>query len=67
MCGRCKLSRRKQIIEEHFDAISEEEDWGPRYTQSDHQLFLEQTAKDLADEAQSSHGWTVVHKFLSKG
>jgi hypothetical protein len=35
--------------------------------QSDHQLFLEQTAKDLADEAQSSHGWTVPHKFLSKG
>jgi hypothetical protein len=35
--------------------------------QSDHQLFLEQTAKDLADEAQSSHGWTVLHKSLSKG
>jgi putative SOS response-associated peptidase YedK len=31
MCGRCKLSRRKQIIEEHFDAISGEEDWSPRY------------------------------------
>ena len=31
MCGRCKLSGRKQIIEEHFDAISGEEDWSPRY------------------------------------
>ncbi len=31
MCGRYRLSRRKQIIEEHFDAISGEEDWGPRY------------------------------------
>ena len=31
MCGRCKLSRRKQIIEEHFDAISGKEDWSPRY------------------------------------
>jgi GNAT superfamily N-acetyltransferase len=31
MCGRYRLSRRKQIIEEHFDAISGEEDWNPRY------------------------------------
>jgi putative SOS response-associated peptidase YedK len=30
MCGRYRLSRRKQIIEEHFDA-SGEEDWTPRY------------------------------------
>jgi putative SOS response-associated peptidase YedK len=25
------LSRRKQIIEEHFDSVSGEEDWSPRY------------------------------------
>ena len=31
MCGRYRLSRRKQIIEEHFGAISGEEDWSPRY------------------------------------
>ena len=31
MCGRYRLSRRKQIIEEHFDAISGEEEWTPRY------------------------------------
>ena len=31
MCGRYKLSRRKQIIEEHFDCGSDEPDWGPRY------------------------------------
>jgi putative SOS response-associated peptidase YedK len=30
MCGRYRLSRRKQIIEEHFD-VSGEEDWSPRY------------------------------------
>ncbi len=30
MCGRYRLSRRKQIIEEHFTA-SGEEDWIPRY------------------------------------
>jgi putative SOS response-associated peptidase YedK len=31
MCGRYRLSRRKQIIEEHFDNVSSEEDWSPRY------------------------------------
>jgi len=31
MCGRYRLSRRKQIIEEHFDVVSGEEDWTPRY------------------------------------
>jgi putative SOS response-associated peptidase YedK len=31
MCGRYRLSRRKQIIEEHFDSVSGEDDWGPRY------------------------------------
>jgi putative SOS response-associated peptidase YedK len=31
MCGRYRLSRRKQIIEEHFDTVSGEEDWSLRY------------------------------------
>jgi putative SOS response-associated peptidase YedK len=31
MCGRYRLSRRKQIIEQHFDSVSGEEDWIPRY------------------------------------
>src|SRR4029077_1348302 len=31
MCGRYRLSRRKQILEEHFDSVSEMEDWIPRY------------------------------------
>jgi putative SOS response-associated peptidase YedK len=31
MCGRYRLSRGKQVIEEHFDAVSGEEDWSPRY------------------------------------
>jgi SOS response associated peptidase (SRAP) len=31
MCGRYRLSRRKQIVEEHFDIVSGEEDWSPRY------------------------------------
>jgi putative SOS response-associated peptidase YedK len=31
VCGRYRLSRRKQIIEEHFDTVTAEEDWSPRY------------------------------------
>jgi putative SOS response-associated peptidase YedK len=31
MCGRYRLSRRKQIIAEHFDAVPFEDDWEPRY------------------------------------
>jgi putative SOS response-associated peptidase YedK len=32
MCGRYRLSRRKQVVEERFDtAVSDEPDWAPRY------------------------------------
>jgi putative SOS response-associated peptidase YedK len=31
MCGRYRLSRRKQVVEEYFDTASGEEDWTPRY------------------------------------
>ncbi len=31
MCGRYRLSRKKQIVEEYFDCVSGEEDWSPRY------------------------------------
>jgi putative SOS response-associated peptidase YedK len=31
MCGRFRLSRRKQIIEEHFDAADWQDDWNPRF------------------------------------
>jgi hypothetical protein len=30
MCGRYRLSRRKQLVEEYFDTASDEEDWSPR-------------------------------------
>jgi putative SOS response-associated peptidase YedK len=30
MCGRYRLSRRKQVVEEHF-AASGDEEWSPRY------------------------------------
>lgn len=31
MCGRYRLSRRKQLVEEYFDSVSDEPDWSPRY------------------------------------
>ena len=31
MCGRFRLSRRKQVIAERFDAIPDSDDWTPRY------------------------------------
>jgi len=31
MCGRYRLSRRKQIIEEQFDTTDWQDDWNPRY------------------------------------
>jgi putative SOS response-associated peptidase YedK len=31
MCGRYRLSRRKQLVEEYFDSVSGEEEWAPRY------------------------------------
>jgi putative SOS response-associated peptidase YedK len=31
MCGRYRLSRRKQLIEEYFDTVSDEPEWVPRY------------------------------------
>jgi putative SOS response-associated peptidase YedK len=34
MCGRYRLSRRKQLVEEYFDTDSGVEDWVPRYNVS---------------------------------
>lgn len=31
MCGRYRLSRRKQIIEEHFDTADWRDEWNPRF------------------------------------
>ena len=31
MCGRYRLSRRKQVVEEYFDCGSDEPHWAPRF------------------------------------
>ena len=38
MCGRYRLSRRKQVIEEYFDTDSWDDDWSPRYNLAPTQL-----------------------------
>ncbi len=34
MCGRYRLSRRKQILAEHFEADPFDDDWEPRYNRA---------------------------------
>jgi putative SOS response-associated peptidase YedK len=31
MCGRYRLSRRKQLVEEYFESAPSDDDWSPRY------------------------------------
>jgi putative SOS response-associated peptidase YedK len=31
MCGRYRLSRRKQLVEEYFNTADWQDDWNPRY------------------------------------
>jgi putative SOS response-associated peptidase YedK len=40
MCGRYKLSRRKQLVEEYFGAVSENCEWSPRYNVAPSQSVL---------------------------
>jgi putative SOS response-associated peptidase YedK len=39
MCGRYRLSRHKQIVEQYFDSVSDEPDWLPRYNVAPTQLI----------------------------
>jgi putative SOS response-associated peptidase YedK len=48
MCGRYKLSRRKQLVEEYFGAVSEDCEWNPRYNIAPSQpvLTIRQDARE---------------------
>jgi len=57
MCGRYRLSRRKEIIEEYFGSAPWEDDWTPRYNIAPTQPILvirqhpeDPVRQDLADE-----------------
>lgn len=61
MCGRYRLSRRKQIVEEYFDTVSGEEDWAPRYNIAPTQPIpvIRQNPKELRREM-SLMRWGLV-------
>src|SRR6202166_2033334 len=40
MCGRYRLSRRKQLVEQYFAAVSGEDDWNARYNVAPSQPVL---------------------------
>jgi len=61
VCGRYRLSRRKQIIDEHFDSVSGEEDWSPRYNIAPTQpiLVIRQNPKEPVREL-SMMRWGLI-------
>ena len=61
VCGRYRLSRRKQVVEEYFDSVSEEEDWPPRYNiaPTQHVPVIRQNPKDRTREL-SLMRWGLV-------
>jgi putative SOS response-associated peptidase YedK len=61
MCGRYRLSRRKQIIEEYFDTSPWEDDWSPRYNVAPTQPVpvIRQHPKEPVRQI-STMGWGLV-------
>src|SRR5260370_1012069 len=64
MCGRYRLSRRKQILEEHFDSVSGTEDWYPRSNIAPTQLvpIIRQNPKQPVREL-SLFRWGLVPRW----
>jgi putative SOS response-associated peptidase YedK len=64
MCGRYRLSRRKQILEEHFDSVGGTEDWNPRYNIAPTQLvpIVRQNSKEPVREL-SLFRWGLVPRW----
>ena len=64
MCGRYRLSRRKQILEEHFDSVAGTEDWNPRYNIAPTQLvpIVRQNPKEPVREL-SLFRWGLVPRW----
>ncbi len=61
MCGRYRLSRRKQLVEEYFGAESEEYEWSPRYNvaPTQHVLTIRQNAREPVRKL-STMRWGLV-------
>jgi putative SOS response-associated peptidase YedK len=67
MCGRYRLSRRKQIIEEHFDSDPWNDDWSPRYNIAPTQPIpvIRQHPKEPI-RLISTMGWGLVPHWAKK-
>jgi putative SOS response-associated peptidase YedK len=65
MCGRYRLSRRKQIIEEHLDSVSGDDDWNPRYNIAPTQLLpvIRQNPKEPVREL-SLVRWGLIPSWV---
>ena len=61
MCGRYRLSRRKQLVEKYFDTVSDEPDWAPRYNIAPTQPIpvIRQNSKEPVREL-SSVRWGLI-------
>ena len=67
MCGRYRLSRRKQIIEEYFDSVWDEEEWSPRYNIAPTQPVpvIRQNPKEPLRELSLMH-WGLVPSWAKE-
>jgi putative SOS response-associated peptidase YedK len=61
MCGRYRLSRRKQLVEEYFASVSEECEWSARYNVAPSQpvLTIRQDAREPARKL-STMRWGLI-------
>jgi putative SOS response-associated peptidase YedK len=66
MCGRYRLSRRKQLIEEYFATVSGEDDWTPRYNIAPTQPVpvIRQNPKEPRRELSLVHWGLIPSKSL---
>jgi putative SOS response-associated peptidase YedK len=61
VCGRYRLSRRKQILEEHFATDSDDADWNPRYNIAPTQFVpVVRQSRRIANRELSLIRWGLV-------
>jgi putative SOS response-associated peptidase YedK len=68
MCGRYRLSRRKQIIEAHFETADWQDDWSPRYNIAPTQFVpvIRQHPKEPIRQL-SSMKWGLIPHWAKDG
>jgi len=68
MCGRYRLSRRNQLVEEYFDSAPWDDDWSPRYNIAPTQpvLVIRQNPKEPIREL-SLMKWSLIPHWSKDG